>query len=143
MTTVTPGQAQQYSKPLPRTNADSAPYWEHMKEHRLHIQRCTGCGTLRMYPRPMCDQCYSVESDWVPASGRGAVYSWCVVHQPVHPGWKDELPFTIVEVELEEGVRIRSTVVDVAPSELRIGMPVELIYEDVTDEVTLPKFKRA
>jgi uncharacterized OB-fold protein len=131
------------AKPVPRYTRDSAPYWEHMREHRLHIQRCTSCGKTRMYPRPMCDACYSLESEWVPASGRGTVYTWCVVHQPVHPAFKDELPFNITEVELEEGVRIRSTIVGVEPQELYVGMPVEIVYEDVTEQVTVPKFRRA
>lgn len=143
MTTVTTQQAQQYGKPLPRITADSAPYWEHLKQHQLHIQKCASCGTLRMYPRPMCDRCYSVASEWVPASGRGKVHSWCVTHQPVHPGWKEETPFAIVEVELEEGVRLRSTVVDMPLEDLSVGMAVEVVYDDVTDEVTLPKFRRA
>jgi uncharacterized protein len=143
--TVTTGQsqpAQQYAKPLPRYAKDSAAYWEHLKQHELHIQKCTGCGQLRMYPRPMCDACYSLEYEWVRASGKGKVYSWCVVHQPTHPGFKDELPFNVTEVELDEGVRIRSTVIDVAPGELYVGMPVEIVYDDVTPEVTLPKFRR-
>jgi uncharacterized OB-fold protein len=143
MTTVTTGQAQQYAKPLPRATPDSEPYWRHLKEHRLHIQRCSGCGSFRMYPRPMCDRCYSFDAEWVPASGRGTVYSWGVVHQPVHPAWREEFPFAIVEVELEEGVRLRATMVDVPPEELSIGMPVEIAYDDVTDEVTLPRFRRA
>lgn len=136
-------QAPQIPKPLPRYPKDDAPYWQHMKQHEMRIQKCASCGRLRMYPRPMCDGCYSVEYEWVPVSGRGSVYSWCVVHQPVHPAFKDELPFAIVEVELEEGVRVRSRVLDVAPEQLEVGMPVRLAYQDVTDEVTLPVFERA
>jgi uncharacterized OB-fold protein len=143
-TQAAPGQAAPaIPKPVPRYGKDTAPYWEHMREHRLHIQKCASCGKLRMYPRPMCDACYSLESEWVPASGKGKVYSWCVVYQPVHPAFKDELPFAIVEVELDEGVRIRSTVIDVAPDQLAVGMPLEIVYDDVSDSVTLPKFKRA
>ena len=138
--TVAPGQV--IPKPVPKYGADTAPYWEHVKEHSLHLQKCASCGKLRMYPRPMCDNCYSLESEWVPAKGTGKVYSWCTVFQPVHPAWKDELPFTIVEVELDEGVRIRSTVVDVPHDQLQVGMPVEAIYDDVSDEVTVVKFRR-
>lgn len=130
-------------KPLPRYPKDDAPYWEYMKKHDMRIQKCAKCGKLRMYPRPMCDACYSMEYEWVPVSGKGKVYSWCITHQPVHPAFKDELPFNIAEIELEEGVRIRSTVIDAAPDELYIGMPVELVYDDVTEDVTLPKFRKA
>src|SRR5205807_5996022 len=140
---MTQTQAPPIPRPVPRYPKDDAPYWQHMREHRLHIQRCATCGRVRMYPRPMCDACYSMEYEWVPASGRGKVYSWCVVHQPIHPAFKDDLPFNITEVELDEGVRIRSTVVEVTPDELRVGMPVEIVYDDVNDDVTLPKFRAA
>ena len=83
----------------------SRPFWEGAKQGRLLIQRCSDCGTLRHYPRLLCDQCYSDAADWVEASGRGVIHSWTVSHHAFHPSFKAELPYTLVTVDLEEGVR--------------------------------------
>ena len=83
----------------------SRPFWEGAQQGLLLIQRCSGCGTLRHYPRLLCDQCYSDAADWVEASGRGVIHSWTVSHHAFHPSFKSELPYTLVTVDLEEGVR--------------------------------------
>ena len=83
----------------------SRPFWEGAQQGRLLIQRCTGCGTLRHYPRLLCDQCYLDAADWIEASGRGVIHSWTVSHHAFHPSFKAELPYTLVTVDLEEGVR--------------------------------------
>ena len=92
-------------KPLPHPSELSRPYWEAAAEGRLVLQRCASCGKLRHYPRLLCDSCYSDAVDWVPASGRGKVHSWTVCHHAFHPGFAAELPYTLVTVDLEEGVR--------------------------------------
>ncbi|MDY6907448.1 MAG: Zn-ribbon domain-containing OB-fold protein [Chloroflexota bacterium] len=132
-----------YTKPLPMVTPDTREFWEGCKRHELVIQRCRDCGALRHYPRPMCPACGSWDAEWVRVSGRGKVYTWTVAVQPFHPGFLDEMPYASVTVELDEGVRMVSNVVDVPPEELYIGMPVEVVFEDVTEEITLPKFKRA
>lgn len=80
---------------------------------------------------------------WVPASGKGTLYSFALMHQVYHPGFASEVPYNIVEVDLEEGLRILSDVVGCANEDLRIGMPIEVTFEDVTEEVTLPRFRPA
>jgi uncharacterized OB-fold protein len=83
----------------------SRPYWEGAAAGRLMIQRCTGCGKLRHYPRLLCDACHSDAVEWVEASRRGSIHSWTVSHHAFHPAFKAELPYTLVTVDLEEGVR--------------------------------------
>ena len=83
----------------------SRPYWEGAAAGRLMIQRCAACGKLRHYPRLLCDTCYSDAVEWVEASRRGTIHSWTVSHHAFHPAFKAELPYTLVTVDLEEGVR--------------------------------------
>ena len=130
-----------YRKPLPRIDEESRGYWEALARHELYFQRCRNCGTKRFYPRAVCTNCLSSAVEWVRASGRGTVYSFTVTHQNQSPGFREELPYVLAIVELEEGVRLMTNVVGCAPDAVRIGMPVEVVYDDVTPEVTLAKFR--
>ena len=112
----------------------SRPFWEGAKQGRLLIQRCSGCGTLRHYPRLLCDQCYSDAADWVEASGRGVIHSWTVSHHAFHPSFKAELPYTLVTVDLEEGVRALGRWRGGA---LTIGLKVQGKFETREDGVDL------
>lgn len=131
----------EHAKPLPPRNPDSEAFWDFCRRHELRIQQCASCGSFRHYPRPLCDRCHSDAFQWARVSGRGKVYTWTVAHHAFHPGFRDDLPLAVVTVELEEGVRMISQVVDAAHDELYIGMPVEVVFEDVTPSVTLPKFR--
>lgn len=132
-----------YSKPLPEPTLDSQPFWDALKKHRLELQKCGDCGKIRHYPRPVCDKCYSMKVEWVEASGKGKVFSWTVSHHPFHPGFKEDVPYILATVELEEGVRMISRLKGVKAEEMEIGMPVEVIYEDATEEFTMPMFRLA
>jgi hypothetical protein len=132
-----------YRKPLPRIDEESRGFWEALARHELYFQRCRDCGTKRLYPRALCTSCLSSATEWVRASGRGTVYTFTVTHQNQAPGFRDELPYVLAVVELEEGVRLMTNVVGGTPDAVRIGMPVEVVFEDVTPEVTLPKFRPA
>ena len=134
-------ELQNYAKPVPQPSMESAPFWQGLRQHRLLLQRCAHCAKIRHYPRPVCDVCYSMEYDWVEASGRGTVHSWTVSHHPFHPGFKADLPYTAVTVDLEEGVRMQSRLIGAAPDRLRLGQPVEVVFEDVTAELTLAVFR--
>ena len=136
-------ETQHYSKPLPQPSLESAPFWQGLLEHRLLLQRCAGCAKIRHYPRPVCDVCYTMEYDWVDASGRGTVHSWTVSHHAFHPGFKTDLPYSVVTVDLDEGVRMQSRLIGASPDRLCIGLPVEVVYEDVTPELTLALFRIA
>jgi hypothetical protein len=132
-----------YRKPLPRIDEESRGFWEALARHELYFQRCRDCGTKRLYPRALCTSCLSSATEWVRASGRGTVHTFTVTHQNQAPGFRDELPYVLAVVELEEGVRLMTNVVGGTPDAVRIGMPVEVVFEDVTPEVTLPKFRPA
>ena len=122
------------SKPPQLMTDVSRPFWEGAKQGRLLIQRCTGCGALRHYPRLLCDQCYSDAADWVEASGRGVVHSWTVSHHAFHPSFKAELPYTLVTVDLDEGVRALGRWRGGA---LSIGLQVQGKFEARADGVDL------
>jgi uncharacterized OB-fold protein len=132
-----------YKKPLPRIDEESRGYWEALARHELYFQRCRGCGTKRFPPRAVCPVCLSSDTEWVRASGRGTVYSFTVTNQNQAPGFRESLPYVLAVVELEEGPRLMTNIVGCAPDDVRIGMPVEIEYDDVTAEVTLAKFKPA
>ena len=132
--------ATDYRKPLPYVHAETKDYWEGAKKHELLIRKCRGCGTHHFYPRDFCPSCFSFEVEWVRASGRGILYSFTVCHRPA-PGFENDVPYNIALIELEEGVRMMSTVVECPKDHLKIGMPVEVVFDDVTPETTLPKFR--
>lgn len=132
-----------YDKLVPSPTPDTQPYWGGLMEGRLRLQRCADCGKVRHYPRPVCDSCYSMNVDWIDASGRGTVHSWTITHYAFHPGFKGELPYTLVTVDLEEGVRMNAQARDIAEPELRVGLPVKLAFDKVKDDLTLPVFVAA
>lgn len=120
---------------------DSTPFWDSVKGHALELQRCAECGRWLVPPRPMCPGCQSADSEWVAVSGNGKIYSWVTYAQAPHPGF--DSPHTVVLVELDEGPRLVSVPVGIAPDELEIGMAVSVLYEDVDDDFTLFKFEKA
>ncbi len=129
------------SMPAPLADTITLPWWEAAAEHRLVVQRCTGCAHTRLPPAPVCPQCRSEDSDWQEVSGLGEVYTYTVVHRPIAAD--QELPFVIAVIALEDagGVRMISNLVSVAPEEVRIGMPVELVWEDMSEELAIPRFR--
>lgn len=131
------------AKPLPQISAEMAPFFEAARRQQLVVQRCRGCGTLRFPARDRCSACLGREVEWVPVSGRGTVFSFTVMHQVYHPGFAAEVPYAVVLVALDEGPRMISNVVGCPPSDIHIGMPVEVVFETVSSEVTLPKFRAA
>ncbi len=132
-----------YDKPLPSLEGTTGEFYEFCKNGELRFQRCTACGKWRHVPREMCAACHSMEWEWALSSGRGSVFSWTVVAVPLHPCFKGSTPYAPVVVQMEEGVRLLTELTDVAPDELAVDMPVEVAFEAVTDEVTLPKFRRS
>jgi len=130
-----------YKKPLPRIDEESKGFWEACQRHELYVQRCRACGRRRYYPRAVCPACLSSNTEWVLSSGRGTVYTYTVTYQNQAPGFRDDLPYVLAYVELEDRVRILTNIVGCAPDDVKIGMPVEVLFDDVTPEVTLPKFK--
>ena len=132
-----------YEKPLPAIGEENSSYYESLKRHEIRLQRCAACGTFRYPAATHCPRCLSEQADWSRVSGRGTVYSWIVMHQIYDPAFKAEVPYNVAVVELEEGPRLTTNIVDCPNDAIRIGMPVIIAYDDVTDEVTLAKFRPA
>jgi uncharacterized OB-fold protein len=131
------------SRPLPQPDEISRPFFEGARRHVLMIQRCTNCGTDQLPGRFVCDECFAKDPEWVEASGHGTVFTFVVVHQPYHPAFSEEIPYNVAVVELEEGPRLVSTIVGVDNEDIHVGMQVEVEFEDVTEEISLPRFRRA
>jgi uncharacterized protein len=126
-------------RPRPALTQDNAFWFEGARQHRLLIQRCKRCGTLRHPPRPMCSECRSYEWDVVDASGRGTVYSFVVNHYPQVPAF--DYPLAVGLIELEEGTRLVANVIGVEPAEIRVGMSVEVEWVDHDPDLSLPAFR--
>ena len=133
----------EYLKPLPEPSIDSQPFWDGLKERRLMLQTCSDCGTIRHYPRPMCEKCHSMECHWTEASGRGTLYSWTETHHPFHFGFKADIPYILATVDLEEGVRIQTQLLDAKIEDLKLGLPVEVVFGAATGDWVLPYFRLA
>lgn len=132
-----------YNKPLPLMAGMTEEFYDFCKQRELRFQRCQRCGRWRHVPREMCAACGSWDWEWAKSSGRGRVFTWTVVARPMHPAFMQDVPYTAVVVEMEEGVRVVTTLVDCPPEDIRMNMPVEVVFEDVTKKVTLPRFRRA
>jgi uncharacterized protein len=126
--------------PLPIPNEDTLPFWEYCRDGELRVQRCLNCSTLRHPPRPTCARCGSFDFDWHLLSGRGRISRYAASPQAIHPALQDLVPHTIVLIELEEGIVLTSNLVD-TPEMVEIGAPVEVVFERINDEITLPKFR--
>jgi hypothetical protein len=129
-----------YKKPIPTITPELRPFFTAARNRQLVVQRCTACAAYRFPAREICSNCLSTTAEWVPVCGRGEVFSFNVMHQVYHPGFADDVPYAVVVVKLEEGVKMISNLVGVKPHDIRIGMSVRVVFEDISDEVTLPKF---
>ena len=138
---ITP--AEKPTKPVPQVGPDMAPFFEAARRHELVAQQCSRCRTLRFPARAICSTCLGRNATWVRMSGRGAVFSFAIMHQANHPGFAAEVPYAVVVIELDEGVRMLSNLVGCPTRDVRIGLPVEVVFDEVTPEVTLPKFRPA
>jgi hypothetical protein len=128
-------------KPLPRPSEDSAPFWEAACRGELRMQRCDDCGHVRFPPALLCARCLSEHAEWVRLSGRGTVYSWIVIHQSQHPAFNADVPYNVAIIELDEGPRLHTNLVDCANDRIHIGMPVEVVFDKVSDDTALVKFR--
>ncbi len=129
--------------PMPAASAETLGWWEAAAEHRLVAQRCTSCGTLRHPPGPRCPRCRSADHEWRDLPGSGVVYSYTVVRQAFIAPLADRLPYVVIAVELDDapGVRFVSNLVDCDPGKVEIGMPVDVVWEDMGPGLALPRFR--
>ena len=132
-------------KMLPKATPETVPFWEATKKHELRMQRCNDCNRYYFYPRPYCRHCMSENTEWRTLTGRGKLHTYVINHRP-GPGWENDAPYVIAIVELDEGPRMMTNIVGVdnpAPDKLKVDAPVELVWDDVNDAITLPKFRLA
>ncbi len=129
------------AKHFPTPTPETAPYWEGCRNHELLIQRCTECGEHQFYPRLLCGHCMSREIEWVRAGGRGKVVSYTVMNRPVSEAYAGENDGTLALIQLDEGPTMMSNLVDCEAGQLGIGMVVEVVFEDWSDEISIPKFR--
>jgi uncharacterized protein len=136
-------QTTAYAKPLPVPDPESTPFWDGMREGRLMLQRCASTGEHLFPPVTFCPG--SLEKpEWVEVSGKGRVFSWITVRHPVPRDiYADEVPYVVALVTLDEGCRMTGNIVDCAPEDLRADMAVEIVFNRVTPEITLPAFRPA
>ena len=130
-----------YEKPLPKPNADTRPFWEGCQENQLRFQKCRHCDHIRWPPSFICPKCHSSDTEWIVASGKGMIYSYVVYHVAFHPAFENDLPYVTAVVKLAEGPYILTNIVGCDPSALKCDMPVEVVWDDTSQEFSLPKFK--
>ena len=133
--------SQHVGKHFPVADGLSRPYWDGCREHRLMIQRCSACGVHQFYPRIMCSACLADSPEWVQASGRGHIRSFTVARHPVSSAYAAETPYVVALIKLDEGPTMMSNIVECDIDALEIGQPVEVLFEDWSDEITVPKFR--
>jgi uncharacterized OB-fold protein len=128
---------------LPTIETETKPFWDGLREGRLSIGKCGSCGRVHYYPRPMCPHCWSDDVELVTASGRGTLYTWSTVYVNDLPPFNTRLPYVAAQVDLEEGVRVTTIITDAEPQDLRIGMELQVGFEAISDDVTIPVFSPA
>jgi uncharacterized OB-fold protein len=128
---------------LPAPDLETLPFWEAAKEGRLLIEHCNACGENHYYPRPFCPRCWSDDVEWLEASGRATLYTWSVVHTNDLPPFAERVPYVAAIVELEEGPRMITNVVDCEFGDLEVGMALEAVFHPTSDEWTIVQFRPA
>ena len=126
---------------LPRPTPETAAYWEGCRKGKLMIQRCSSCGHHQFYPRLLCTECMSTQVEWIEAGGRGRVVSFTIVRQAISEAYAADLPYVVALIQLDEGPTMMSNVIGCNPERVVIGMPVEVVFEAWSEDLTVPKFR--
>jgi uncharacterized OB-fold protein len=136
---------QTYRGPLPNPQPEWDQYWEKAKAHELWLMRCDDCNKAYFYPRRLCPMCFGRNTRWFQSSGKGTLHTFAIVHRAPNPAFAEKVPYVVAIVELEDGVRVPTNIVDVEADQehIKVGMAVEVTFDDVTDTITLPKFRPA
>src|SRR5574340_576906 len=129
------------SKPLPVVTKESRPFWEGCLQGKLLLQQCSECHHYQFYPRLYCMHCNSDTLQWVEASGRGIIYSYTIIHQNKSPEFVNDVPYNVAIVQLDEGPRMLSNIVDIEMAEIKVALPVTVVFDRVNETVALPRFR--
>lgn len=128
--------------PMPAINADSAPYWKAAREGKLVLQQCAACGLKRFFPRHLCPACWSDQTQWVEACGRGTVHAVTTVRRSPSSAFREKVPYVVALIDLEEGPRMLTNIVGPNAEQARIGQAVEVTFE-VRGDGAVPQFRIA
>ncbi len=131
----------EYTKPIPIPDNASQTFWENARKHRLVLQRCTDCGAQQFFPQSYCRKCLSENIEWFEACGKGSVYSFTIIHRPPSHTFEEDVPYIVAIIQLDEGLRMMSNIVEVKPEDVHVNMPVEVTFDDISSTVSLPKFR--
>ncbi len=131
------------NRPAPIPQPESDYYWEQAKAGKLVFQKCGACGSVQFFPRVLCTSCNSTDLEWIESAGKGSLFTFSIVHQPPHPGFRNAVPYITAIVELDEGVKMPSQLIgiDPEPEQIEIGMRLELAFEELNDSISLPVFR--
>ena len=132
-----------WNKPLPTVSGETKPFWDACRRGQLLIQKCDRCDEYQFYPRGICANCWSEDIKWVTASGKGTLWTYTVTYQNRTPGFAEDVPYVLALVELEEGVKMFTNIIECAPSDVSIGMPVEVTFRQANNQISVPYFKPA
>ncbi len=127
-------------KPIPEPTSLTEEFWEATNEHKLVLQYCNECDTYTYYPRGVCINCMNYDLEWKEVSGEGEIYSYTITENAPE-GFEDDVPYTVASVDLKEGARVLTNIVSIDPEDVEIGMSVEVTFEDINDDLALPKFE--
>jgi uncharacterized OB-fold protein len=130
-----------YVKPLPKVERWSKPFWEGTKAHKLLLKKCKNCGHIDHPPYLFCTGCLHEECEWIEASGKGKIYTFTTTLLGAPLPFMNDMPYTVAMVDLIEGPRMSTLIVEAKPEEIKIGMEVKVVFDDVTEDVTIPKFR--
>ena len=131
----------EYKKPLPQIQSFTQAFWEGTKQRKLLIQTCIDCNARIFFPRRQCPECWSSNLDWMEASGKATVYAFSVTYEGVEKMFVDDLPIVLAWVDLPEGIRMQTNIIDCDLDSVAIGQQVEVVFKDVTEDITLPYFR--
>ncbi|WP_431309319.1 Zn-ribbon domain-containing OB-fold protein [Gordonia sesuvii] len=137
------GEAAGEERPLPKFDSLAAPFWTAAHAGRLEFQHCADCGYVLWPAASRCPECLSAHLDWRSVSGNGCVWSWAVYETALHPAFVDEIPYIVAGVQLDEGPYLTSNVVDARATELYLGMRLEVVFEQIDENISLPRFRPA
>ena len=128
-------------KPLPVVTEESRPFWEGCKRGVFLLQHCEACQRYQFYPRLYCMQCGSDRLSWKQASGRGVIYSYTIIRQNKSPEFMHDTPYNVAIIQLEEGPRLMSNIIDAAPGALQVDLPVTVVFDPVSETISVPRFR--
>ena len=130
------------AKPLPSIDEANKPFWDGLKQSKLLLQTCKTCRTARFPVSKYCSFCLSDQSDWKECSCEGVVESFCIFHKAYWPGFASEIPYAVVQVRIDDGVRFFSNLVGTPVDQIEIGMRVKPLYSPLNLDITLLKFEK-